>query len=205
MAAARRVDSRPLSMAKPSRPARSHGPVGRALVGGSLFVLAAFAAIPSSGCSRHDDHVEQGEDGGGPPSLDASRKDAADARDARSDEELAAIRDAGRFCGEKGLSDCPLQLWMKQNATPILTFGETTTLAQVFDEIALLAPPAKELTGQSFASWASIAHDGAAASRMGSLQAAKAACRGCHSQYSARYHADFRGLALSLPAAGDAR
>jgi hypothetical protein len=176
----------------------------RALAGVTVFLLAAFAAVPIAGCSRHpavEEQADEDEDADSLTTLDASRKDAADAadaadaRDARSDEELAQIADAGRFCGEKGLADCPLQVWMKRNATPILGFGETTTLAEVFDQIALFAPPAG-LTRESFRNWASIARDGAAASRMGNVPAARAACRGCHAQYLASYHTDFRGLAL---------
>jgi hypothetical protein len=80
---------------------------------------------------------------------------------------------------------------MKQNATTMLELGEITALAEVFEKIAQLAPP-----GPGYPYWASISHDGAAATRTGNLEAAKAACRGCHTQYLASYRASFRGLPL---------
>jgi hypothetical protein len=120
--------------------------------------------------------------------------DASARRDARAEEaEKNASLDAGRFCGEKDLADCPLQLWMKRNATPMIKFGDSSGLGEAFDQIALLAPPrAKDV----YPNWVSIARDGAEAARMGDVPAARAACRGCHSQYRAKYHADLRGRPL---------
>jgi hypothetical protein len=174
-----------------------------------LFLGAAI--VLGIGCSKHEtDEGEEdpfGDDGGTSAAhrLDASSLDAADgsdAHDARADEERAALLDAGRFCGEKDLPECPLQLWMKRNANTMITFGETTTLAEVFDQIAEMAPPARGLTRETFANWISIARDGAVASRVGNLQAAKAACRGCHTQYRERYHAELRALPLPVLPAG---
>jgi hypothetical protein len=172
-----------------------------------VFAAAwACAAALLAGCSRHED--EEGdavaEDGGTAARtvLDAARPvdaaDAAPARDARADDERAALTDAGRFCGEKDLPDCPLQLWMRRNATPMIRFGETTALAEVFDQIATLSPAGHALARDTYPNWVSIARDGAAAARVADIPAAKAACRGCHTQYRARYHADLRALPVSV-------
>jgi hypothetical protein len=174
-----------------------------------LLVVGAGIVVVSSGCSRREgaDGAEQG-DGGQTAvrAFNASRPNAADARpppDARAEAERFAIADAGRFCGEKDLPDCPLQLWMKQNASTMLGFGEITTLAEVFDEIAGLAPPQLG-PAYDFPNWESISKDGASAARIGNLTAAKASCRGCHSQYLRRYHAAFRGLPVhTLPRDSD--
>jgi hypothetical protein len=111
--------------------------------------------------------------------------------------DLKAIADAGRFCGEKDLPDCPLQLWMKRNATPPIRAGDAIALGEAFEQMASFAPRARE----AYPNWGSIARDGAQASRVGDVTAAKAACRGCHTQYRARYHAELRGLALPNPPA----
>ena len=118
--------------------------------------------------------------------------------DARGEEERAALADAGRFCGGKDLPDCPLQAWMKQNATTLLGFGEISSLAEVFDQMAPLraAQTRSRRRIRRIPHWASIARDGAAAARMGNLTAAKAACRGCHLQYQRSYHAELRALPL---------
>jgi hypothetical protein len=108
---------------------------------------------------------------------------------------LAAVADAGRFCGGKGQPACPLQQWMKDHATTMLKFREISSLAEVFDQIAHLAPP-RTTEVYAFPNWISIARDGAAATRAGELEAAKAACRGCHVQYRQQYKETFRGLPI---------
>jgi hypothetical protein len=173
------------------------------------LLLLAFAALGATaiGCSRHD--ADEAEDAGAEAidasdfgtrgRLDASAGDAADAApyDARAAQEQAAIADAGRFCGDKDLPNCPLQEWMKRNAKTMIGFGDISSIAEVFDRIPDFAPTATtEDGGLVYASWVSIAHDGAAAARAGNLNAAKAACRGCHRQYRATYHAWLRGRPL---------
>ncbi|MGO8999096.1 MAG: hypothetical protein ACLQVI_37695 [Polyangiaceae bacterium] len=176
-----------------------------------VIVFVAFAVAGggmmglNAGCSRLFGTAEE-EDSGvdAAPVVDAGPFDAADATpppDARTEQERLAFADAGRFCGTKGLPDCPMQLWMKQNATTIITFGETTTLAEVFDQIAALAPPRMDRL-YPFPNWVSIARDGADASRTGNIAAARAACRGCHVQYQTLYHATLRGRPLPLPPSG---
>lgn len=179
------------------------------------LVFAAAVCFLGSACSRSEDAPLEG-DGGKvavpslplavPPLMAPSPADAPAnaavklARDAGGDEARAQATDAGRLCGEKGLADCPLQLWMKRNATPAIRDGDTTALADVFDRIALLGPAADVAPAAAYPYWSSIARDGASASRMGDVGAAKAACRGCHTQYRTKYHGELRGLALPPPA-----
>jgi hypothetical protein len=84
---------------------------------------------------------------------------------------------------------------MKDHATTMLQFGEITSLAETFDQIALLAPP-RTGPGYEFPYWVSIAKDGANAVRDGEIVASRAACRGCHVQYRAIYHEKYRGRVL---------
>jgi hypothetical protein len=105
------------------------------------------------------------------------------------EEERAQLADAGRRCGSRFLPDCPLQGWMKDHASPVFKFGEISGIGDTFDQIALLVPPDELPDGGPFyENWVSIAHDGARTARIGNLNAAKAACRGCHRQYRERYH-----------------
>jgi len=187
----------------------------------SRFACAAFAglvlaiAVVPFGCSRNDaDEAVEDADTQEPEWVPPHRHDAGidagmdaagdadagrDASDGRAEHQLAVLVDAGRFCGARDLHDCPLQGWMKRNATTMLEFGDISTLGLVFDQIATFAPvdPSQD-SGLVYANWKSIAVDGADATRMGNLNAAKAACRGCHSQYRASYHANMR--AREIPA-----
>lgn len=88
-------------------------------------------------------------------------------------------------CGTKPQPDCPLQAWMKSNANPPMAAADTPALGDVFDNIVKFAPP-------GYSNWASISRDGAKAARLGKLDGAKAACRGCHDQYKAKYRLAFR-------------
>ena len=148
-----------------------------------VIVFVAFAVAGggmmglNAGCSRLFGTAEE-EDSGvdAAPVVDAGPFDAADATpppDARTEQERLAFADAGRFCGTKGLPDCPMQLWMKQNATTMITFGETTTLAEVFDRDRRARPARHALAGYPFPNWVSIARDGADASRTGNIAAAR--------------------------------
>jgi hypothetical protein len=109
----------------------------------------------------------------------------------QAEQEGAATADAGRFCGAKDLPDCPLQDWMKRIANPAIQFGETSALGDAFDQIAALAPE-----GAKYPNWVSIARDGADAARNGDIPAARSACRGCHTQYTGKYHTELRALPL---------
>ena len=183
----------------------------------SLFALALAIAVVAVGCSRQDagDTANTEDQSQEPEWVPPHRHDAGlaqdasdasagfDASDGRAEHELAVLLDAGRFCGSRDLHDCPLQGWMKRNATPMLDFGDISTIAVVFDQIAALAPPdTTEDGGLLYENWKSIAADGANATRSGNLEAAKAACRGCHTQYRDRYHAVLRARELPAPPAG---
>jgi hypothetical protein len=175
-------------------------------------ILGALAATVNVGCSHDGESAEGQPDGApsaaaplapsaatAPPILDAGPIDAgpidAGPLAARTERVLREIADAGSACGSKDLPACPLQQWMKDNAAAMLDFGEITTIAEDFDQIALFAPPRFGQPSR-FPNWVSISKDGAAAARAGDLNAAKAACRGCHVQYLAPYHASFRGLPI---------
>ncbi len=97
--------------------------------------------------------------------------------------------DAGLACGEKGLPDCPLQSWMKKVANPPVLAKDNPAVAEAFDKMVPMAPP-------GYTNWVSIAKDGARAARGGDLDAARAACRGCHDQYKKKYRAEHRRRAL---------
>ncbi len=126
---------------------------------------------------------------------------AGDASDGRVEHELELLADAGRLCGSRFLPDCPLQGWMKQHANPLFTFGEVSSIGEMFDQVAKLLPPDYLSDGGPvYVNWVSIAEDGARTARMGNLNAAKASCRECHRQYRDRYHALER--ARAIPDAG---
>jgi hypothetical protein len=178
----------------------------------SFFGLALAIATAVVGCSRQDGSETSNEEQTQEPEwVPPHRHDAGvtegadasdggyDASDGRAEHELALLLDAGRFCGSRDLHDCPLQGWMKRNATPMLDFGDISTIAVIFDQIVALAPTdTTEDGGLLYENWKSIARDGANATRSGNIEAAKAACRGCHTQYRDRYHAILR--ARDLPA-----
>jgi hypothetical protein len=81
---------------------------------------------------------------------------------------------------------------MKAHAGPAAGHADAdpATLATVLDQIAAFAPP-------GYPNWVSIAKDGAAAARAGQSDAAKASCRGCHTQYKTRYKTEMRGRPLT--------
>jgi hypothetical protein len=76
---------------------------------------------------------------------------------------------------------------MKANTSPALAIEDMEALAIALDKIATLAPAAA-----GYGNWASIARDGASAAHAQSLEAVKAACRGCHTQYKDRYKKEMR-------------
>jgi len=172
--------------------------------------VALGAAVGPAGCSRHDaDDANNDASTEEPEWVPPHRHDAGwdggigdgglgyDASDGRAEHELDLLLDAGHFCGSRDLHDCPLQGWMKINATTMLEFGDISTLAVVFDQIVALAPmDTNDDGGLLYENWKSIAHDGANASRAGNISAVRAACRGCHSEYRARYHANLRARGL---------
>jgi hypothetical protein len=79
----------------------------------------------------------------------------------------------------------PLKIWMKANTTLAMNAKDFDGLAVALEKVAGFAPP-----GYPF--WSSIARDGANAARMQDIDAVRAACRGCHSQYRDRYKRELR-------------
>jgi len=90
-------------------------------------------------------------------------------------------------------AEAPLAHWMKEHAAPAILQGDIYALAAAFETIATFAPKAPP---PAYANWVSIAKDGAAAARAASLEGAKGACRGCHSQYRNTYKAEMRARPL---------
>ena len=94
-------------------------------------------------------------------------------------------------CGEKGQPDCPLQDWMKRVANKPMLAKDAPAVAEAFDKMVPLAR-----TGAAYANWVSISTHAPKAARAADLDAAKAACRGCHEQYKKKYKTELRTRAL---------
>ena len=173
-----------------------------------LSALAAFglvASILASGCGKTATEDAPAKATSGPMMLALPRGDAgpdllaavapsdasasSDAAAPAAPPSSAAARtaDAGAACGEKGQPDCPLQEWMKRVVNRPFLAKDAPAVADAFDKMVPLAPP-----GAGYPNWVSISKDGAKAARAGDLDAAKAACRGCHEQYKRKYKTELR-------------
>ncbi len=82
---------------------------------------------------------------------------------------------------------------MRGPPSAALESGDLEAIAATFDQMAVWTPSEPA----TYENWRSIAVDGAAAARLGHLEAVKAACRGCHTQYEARYKAELSTRPLS--------
>jgi len=78
---------------------------------------------------------------------------------------------------------------MKANTAPAILAADFDALDAALEKLATFAPP-------GYPNWVSIAKDGADAARVQNLDAVKAACRGCHNQYKARYKQENRDRPL---------
>jgi hypothetical protein len=107
----------------------------------------------------------------------SSRAPAAQPSDAAS---MAPSKDFS--CGTKE-NPCPLQGWMKDNASKP---GSPAEFEAFFKKVAGFAP------GAGFEKWATIANEGAAKAKGGDVEGAKAACKTCHTEYKAKYKSDIR-------------
>ena len=96
---------------------------------------------------------------------------------------------ANATCGKKGLPDCPLQKWMKENMKPALDQNDTARLAQTFDQVAAHAPA-------GFTGWDTIAKKGADAARQGDIKTVKAECKACHDDLRSRFRQEIRDKPL---------
>jgi hypothetical protein len=74
---------------------------------------------------------------------------------------------------------------MKANTSAAISAEDFDALATALDKVVAFAPA-------GYTNWASISKDGASAARAQSLDAVKAACRGCHTQYKDRYKREMR-------------
>ena len=88
-------------------------------------------------------------------------------------------------CGGTGQSDCPLQHWMKATLQSYQKANNYDRLARSFDDLAQHAPA-------SYARWADLATEGAAAARKQDVAAVRAACKTCHDEHRARYRRERR-------------
>ena len=88
-------------------------------------------------------------------------------------------------CGIKGAPDCPLQGWMKGNATMAVTQRSFPGLTRVFRRIGELAPPGYE-------GWDRFAAEGLDAAQRRDVDGCKAACKGCHDEHRKRYVQELR-------------
>ena len=92
--------------------------------------------------------------------------------------ETTSAESAG--CGVRGGPDCPLQAWMKGNASVAVTQRSFSALTRVFRRIGELAPP-------GYAGWERFAADGLEAAQRRDMEGSKAACKGCHDEHRKRY------------------
>jgi hypothetical protein len=78
---------------------------------------------------------------------------------------------------------------MKSNTAAAMSAQDFDALAVALATVVTFAPP-------GYVNWASIARDGANAAQVQSLDAVKAACRGCHNQYKDRYKKEMRDRSI---------
>ncbi|HZU83620.1 MAG TPA: hypothetical protein VE987_11915 [Polyangiaceae bacterium] len=178
--------SKPEPAARTDRPDGPHAPVvdvpaAAASTAASRAAPAVASATPSGAASAAASAVS-GAAAGGPAAAAPRRRSTSGAPDGGGAGSAAASASA---CGDKPLPPCPLYAWMSANAAPALDHGDFVALGAAFERLASEAPPA-------YANWASIARDGADAARVEHLEAVKAACRGCHDEYRARYKKEMR-------------
>ena len=102
----------------------------------------------------------------GPPSVDAAPR--------HIDSETRAP--ARRSPVTSGVRSATLRSLMIGTARPALAAGDRDKLVRAFEKIAALAPSGLDR-------WAEIASTGAVAAQRGDIEAAGAACDGCHSLY----------------------
>jgi hypothetical protein len=96
---------------------------------------------------------------------------------------------AAPACGDKPLPPCPLYAWMKANTSPAMSAEDFDALAAALDKVVTFAPAGYTA---GYTNWVSISKDGASAAHAQSLDGVKAACRGCHDQYKAKYKKEMR-------------
>lgn len=93
----------------------------------------------------------------------------------------------GGNCGGPGVPPCPLQAWMRASIAAPLAANNTGALAIGLERAAALQPD------PSWASWRTIALQGAAAAKKGDVSGARAACKACHDAWRDAYRRQYRG------------
>jgi hypothetical protein len=137
------------------------------------FAIAVFVALAFVGCSP----------GGGPD------KGGAAASQPGSSSPPSSQAGGEGACGAPGRPDCPLQSWMKANASQALGSGDFERMGRALQRIAGLAPP-------DYDGWRDIALNGASAASARNLEGVRGACKACHEEHRARYRKELRAHAL---------
>jgi hypothetical protein len=101
-----------------------------------------------------------------------------------------ALASSPESCGRSPAPDCPLQMWMKGNASPSLASGQVDALERAFTRIAALGPA-------EYNDWPSLATEGAVEARKGALEDCRRACKKCHEEYRDRYRSEYRARPLN--------
>ncbi len=97
-------------------------------------------------------------------------------------------------CGQAGMPECPLQLWMDHHLSGPLSREDYSAVADAFRRLGAAAPA-------GFTGWAAWADGGALAASRRDFAAVNRACTGCHDTYRPRFRRTLRERALpGLPA-----
>jgi hypothetical protein len=99
----------------------------------------------------------------------------------------AAGAPPAQVCGHPGTPPCPLQRWMRENASVAYAKRDAARVAAVLEQAAALNPEPER-----WRKWASIALSGASRVRRGGPEATLSACVGCHDTYRAEYVKSYR-------------
>lgn len=120
-------------------------------------------------------------------SLIASCADATSTpNESAFDEQTLSVTTRVTRCGPGSGRTCPLQEWMRANATGAMIQKDGRALARVFERIAEIAPP-------EYDGWSAIAKGGAEAAAAGDVESCRVACTHCHDAFRASYRAAMRG------------
>jgi hypothetical protein len=94
-------------------------------------------------------------------------------------------------CGDMGLPDCPLAVWMDAGPNNFLHLNLMTPLAAALRRLATIEP-------SGYPEWDTWALAGAASAERDDRDGVKRACAGCHDQYRSRYRSEIRGRPVSI-------
>lgn len=94
-------------------------------------------------------------------------------------------------CGEKGLPDCPTQLWMKSNLQAHVRAKDFKRLTKGLEKLAG-APP------DGYQGWQQSAQRALQAAQAEDMSAVKAECKSCHTEHRKRFRAERRTVPLQF-------